>query len=82
MAAVGSGVCSLAAIPISLLSASCGKGPAITLGALSLGSIGVVYLVLGNEKVRRRRRRRCWRYIMMMVKEKLLGALQVDEGGE
>jgi len=46
VSALGSAVCALAALPLSLAAAAVGKGPVLTLGSACLGLVGGLYLVV------------------------------------
>ena len=50
-AAVGSAVCAVSALPLSMMAASIGKGPVVLLGAFCFGSIGAAYLALDNSVI-------------------------------
>jgi len=49
VAAVGSGIVALSAVPLSLLADCIGKGPVVVLGSACFGIIGVAYLVVPDH---------------------------------
>jgi len=49
VAAVGSGIVAVSAVPLSLLADGIGKGPVVVLGSICFGIIGVAYLVVPDQ---------------------------------